>query len=190
MSLRDHRRSSRWPWRSSPADPTTTAAATTEPTAVSTTESAPGTDPVATDPVATDPVATDAPAVDRATGDGSADDRPSDDRPTDDRAGHWSRTSEAAGLATIDLLPTDAGEQPLLSWTPVAGAASYRMAALTSDGSPYWAWIGEATDVRFGGLPEVGGQTAIVFEPMTWRVVALDAEGLPIAASEPGELTP
>ena len=78
----------------------------------------------------------------------------------------------------------------MLAWTPVDGAVSYRLVALTSEGSPYWAWLGEATDVRFGGAPEAGGQTAVVFEPMTWRVIALDAEGLPIAASVPGELTP
>lgn len=81
-------------------------------------------------------------------------------------------------------------EQPVLAWQPVDGAASYRLVASASDGSPYWAWLGEATEVRFGGAPEAGGHTAIVFEPMTWRVIALDADGLPIAASESGALTP
>lgn len=98
--------------------------------------------------------------------------------------------AEAAGLASIELLPAEAGEQPVLAWEPVDGAASYRLVASASDGSPYWAWLGEATEVRFGGAPEAGGHTAIVFEPMTWRVIALDADGLPIAASESGDLTP
>lgn len=76
----------------------------------------------------------------------------------------------------------------MLAWEPVDGAASYRLAALINDSSPYWAWLGDATEVRFGGAPEAGGHTAIVFEPMTWRVITLDADGLPIAASDPGML--
>ncbi len=78
----------------------------------------------------------------------------------------------------------------MLAWTPVEGAAAYRLVALTSDGTPYWAWLGEATEVRFGGAVDTGGHTAVVFEPMTWRVVALDAEGTPLAASEQAELSP
>ena len=159
--------------------------ATTDPAATTvTTEAA-----LTTDPMATDPPATDAPApADPPATDPPATQPPATDPPTTD-AGVESY-AEAAGLATIELSPTDAGEQPMLAWTPVDGAVSYRLAALTSDGSPYWAWSGEATGVRFGGAPEAGGQTAIVFEPMTWRVIALDADGLPIAASEPAELTP
>jgi hypothetical protein len=160
--------------------------ATTDPsaTAATTTDAAPISDPVATDPPTTDaPAATDPPATDPPATDPPATDPPTTDPPPESYI-------EAAGLATIELLPTEAGEQPVLAWTPVDGAVSYRLAALTSDGSPYWAWLGEATEVRFGGAPEAGGQTAIVFEPMTWRVIALDADGVPTAASEPGELTP
>ena len=151
----------------------------TSATTVTTTEAAPTTEPVATDPPATDaPTATESPTTEP----------PATEPPTTDPA--VESYAQAAGLATIELLPVDAGEQPVLAWTPVDGAVSYRLVALTSDGSPYWAWSGEAAEVRFGGAPEAGGQTAIVFEPMTWRVIALDADGLPLAASEPGELTP
>lgn len=130
-----------------------------------------------------------APATDRATPDPPSTDAPAPtEPPATDAAG--TSYAEAAGLSTITLLPTEGGEQPVLAWVPVDGAASYRLVALTFDKSPYWAWLGETTEVRFGGAPEAGGQTAIVFEPMTWRVIALDADGLPIAASEVGELTP
>jgi hypothetical protein len=138
----------------------------------------PTTAPLASDPVETDPPATDPPARD-----------PPATQPTTTDVAIESYV-EAAGLATIELVPADAGEQPMLAWMPVDGATSYRLVALTSDGSPYWAWLGMATEVRFGGAPAAGGQTAVVFEPMTWRVIAIDGEGLPIAASEPGELTP
>ena len=155
--------------------------ATTDPptTTVSTTEAAPASDPVATDSPVTDAPAPSDPPTTEPLG---------TEPPTTEAA--VESYAEAAGLATIELLPTEAGEQPVLAWTPVDGAVSYRLAALTSDGSPYWAWSGEASEVRFGGAPEAGGQTAVVFEPMTWRVIALDADGLPIAAGEPGELTP
>ena len=156
-----------------PTDPPASAVATTD---------AP---PPASDPVASDPPASDAPAP---TDPPATDPSPTTAPPTTEPA--EPTYAEAAGLATIELSPTEAGEQPMLAWTPVDGAVSYRLAALTSDGSPYWAWLGEATEVRFGGAPEPGGFTAIVFEPMTWRVVAVDAEGRPIAASEPGDLTP
>jgi hypothetical protein len=155
--------------------------ATTEPsvTTVPSTEASSTTDPVATDPPATDaPAPTEPPTTDR----------PATVPPTTDAA--VQSYADAAALTPIELMPTEAGEQPVLAWTAVDGAVSYRLAALTSDGSPYWAWIGEAAEVRFGGAPEPGGQTAVVFEPMTWRVIALDADGLPIAASEPAELTP
>lgn len=157
---------------------TTTDVVTTDapppPTAPVTTDEPPATDPVATDaPPATDPVATEPVATEP----------PSTVPPSQSFA-------EVAGLATIELQPAEAGAQPLLKWAPVDGAASYVLVTLTSDGSPYWSWSGEATEVRFGGAPEGGGQTAVVFEPLTWRVVALDADGMPLAIAEPGELTP
>ena len=34
--------------------------------------------------------------------------------------------AETAALASVEQLPTEADEQPVLAWTPVDGAASYR----------------------------------------------------------------
>ena len=42
----------------------------------------------------------------------------------------------------------------MLSWPPVAGAASYRVVILDSGRRPYWAWQGDATSVRVGGAPK------------------------------------
>lgn len=142
--------------------------------AASATDAVPATDPETTDvPPPTDPVATDPP--------------PATESVTSEPGQSF---TDVAGLATIELQPTDAGVQPVLAWTPADGAASYHVVALTSDGSPYWGWSGTETEVRFGGAPDGGGQTAVVFEPLTWRVVALDADGVPIAIGGPGELTP
>ncbi len=132
------------------------------------------------------PPATDAPPTEPAPTEPAATEPPSTEPP-----GEAPSFAATAGLGTVELSPTAAGEpQPLLAWTPVDGAASYRLAVLAADGKPYWAWLGSETEVRFGGAPDGGGQTAVLFEPMTWAVVALGDDGLPIAASPRGTLTP
>lgn len=140
---------------------------------------------VATDAVAaTDPETTDAPPRSDPV---AANPPPATETVTSEPDRSF---TDVAGLATIELQATDAGAQPMLAWTPADGAASYHVVALTSDGAPYWGWSGAKTEVRFGGAPDGGGQTAVVFEPLTWRVVALDADGVPVAIGGPGELTP
>ncbi len=149
------------------------------------------TDPLTTSAPATDaPPATDPPATDPPTTDPPATDPPATDPPATDAPADAASFAEAAGLGTVELAAAGGEPHPLLAWAPVDGAAAYRVTVLTSDGSPYWAWLGENTEVRFGGAPDGGGQTAILFEPMTWTVVALDADGLPIAASDRADITP
>ena len=65
------------------------------------------------------------------------------------------RSRQVRGVAVIR--PTDPtrgrGLRPVLSWPPVAGAASYRVVILDGGRRPYWAWQGDATSVRVGGAP-------------------------------------
>jgi len=84
----------------------------------------------------------------------------------------------------IDVPSTGAGERPLLAWDAVDGAAGYRLWLSTSAGRPYWAWSGTATEVWLGGThdeprPEAVGP--ILIEPMTLTVIAMSADGHPIA---------
>ncbi len=94
-----------------------------------------------------------------------------------------------ADLGTIELVdPAPAGVRPTLAWQPVAEADHYRVVVLDGDGDPYWAWLGTDTSVPFGGAETDDGILASVHEPMTWMVVAVDAEGRTIAISDPGDL--
>ncbi len=90
----------------------------------------------------------------------------------------------------ITVLATEAGPRPTLAWEPVDGAALYQLTVLDAAGDPYWSWSGEETSIPFGGVsnPDAGG--AIVFEPMTWTVVARDANSQPLAMSSGLTLEP
>lgn len=86
---------------------------------------------------------------------------------------------------------TEPGPHPVLGWEPVPGAASYWLTVTDGAGRPFWAWTGTATTVRVGGGPSAElNQTAAIHEPMTWRVAALDSNGVLVALSEPGDLAP
>ena len=92
---------------------------------------------------------------------------------------------------TLDPSDGPAGPYPILSWEPVPAAATYWLVVSDADGQPYWAWTGEATEVRFGGgdSDEVN-QTATLHEPMTWTVIAIDSDGELVAFSEPATVEP
>jgi hypothetical protein len=93
------------------------------------------------------------------------------------------------GLPRIEVLgPPDrgAGDVPLFSWKPVDRAVTYDLVVLGPDG-PLWAWRGTQTEVRLGGLPVerppgMGGP--VVVAGTCWSVIALDASGHTIAASD------
>lgn len=99
-------------------------------------------------------------------------------------------TARSSPLDEVMIEPADSGPRPLLSWTPVDGAATYRVIVLSADGTPHWAWTGAETQINVGGFADPSLPGAIVFEPMTWSVAALDGEGLPLAMSAPSPLNP
>lgn len=90
------------------------------------------------------------------------------------------------GLKPIaQTTPTSGGgPRPLLSWEALEGAASYTVVVFDADGSPWWSWQGEATEVHLGGFQtdaEIGGPTAGA--GVTWVVYAYDADGLTVGVS-------
>lgn len=100
-------------------------------------------------------------------------------------------TTERPSLyAGIEVTEAEPGSNPLLTWAPVDGATLYRVAVLDPDGDAYWAWSGADTSVFLGGNVQATTVGARVFGEMTWRVAAFDAEGNPLAISEPSALTP
>lgn len=86
--------------------------------------------------------------------------------------------------------PTSPGPRPMLAWDDVDGAASYDVIVLDAEGTPYWAWSGEATGVHLGGVENPDAVGAWVFEPLTWIVTARDIDGKPLAMSVQAELLP
>jgi hypothetical protein len=90
------------------------------------------------------------------------------------------------GLETIvqATATSGGGPRPLLAWEPLDGAASYTVVVFDADGSPWWSWQGEETEVHLGGFQtdaEIGGPTAGA--GVTWVVYAYDADGLTIGVS-------
>ncbi len=93
-------------------------------------------------------------------------------------------------LDTISVTAADPGPRPLLTWTPVDGAALYLVTVLDSSGIGYWTWEGTATEVHVGGTAEPDAIGPYVFEEMSWMVAAQDDEGTLLAVSEPSPLRP
>lgn len=124
---------------------------------------------------------------------------PSGDESSDDAP------AAPVGLPLIDDLPvidvlgppeSGAGDVPLFEWSAVDGAADYRLAVVGPAG-PQWAWVGDTTEIYFGGLsierpPGLPGLE--LADDSCWSVVARDAHGGAIAVSQflpvsPGEAT-
>lgn len=107
-----------------------------------------------------------------------------------------SGTPIEAGLPAIELLvpgTSGAGEVPGFEWAPVDGAARYRLVVLDGSGKMLWAWNGADTKVNLGGLPEarpegVGGP--LINAGSSWSVIAFDASGNAIAASNIRAVSP
>jgi hypothetical protein len=99
------------------------------------------------------------------------------------------------GVATIQLTTrTKArGERPMLSWSPVAGAADYRLVLLDSTRRPYWSWQGTTSSVVVGAtekpMPPAANGPRVV-KGSTWSVAALDSAGQPLALSAPRAVNP
>jgi len=93
-----------------------------------------------------------------------------------------------AGIKKITVLgppERNAGQTPMFSWKPAPGASTYQVVVLAPDG-PLWAWQGEETKVRLGGLPTkppAGTSGPVLVAGSCWSVTALDEAGHVVAAS-------
>lgn len=86
------------------------------------------------------------------------------------------------GLELVVLDQPDPEPRPLLSWQAVTGATTYTVLVRDPDGSPWWAWTGETTEVILGGVAEaVGGPQSL--PGTTWVVFAYDADRNLVAVS-------
>ena len=96
--------------------------------------------------------------------------------------------------ATIELLTPlqGSGIRPLLEWAPVDDAARYMVVVYAPDGSPYWASTSAATSVHVGGDPVLTDDRPgpSVIDGMSWGVVALDDETVPISFSDRRPIAP
>jgi len=66
------------------------------------------------------------------------------------------RPSVFANLPLVQLVAPDmvgAGRAPTFEWSPVGTADAYRLSVLGPDG-PMWAWQGETTSIRYGGVSD------------------------------------
>lgn len=89
----------------------------------------------------------------------------------------------------IELRTPEAGEGPWprLTWEPVPGATQYTVTLYAATGRAAWTWQGEASEVLVGSFAQrpapdspIGPR---VHEPMSWDVLARDADGRIIAVS-------
>ena len=100
------------------------------------------------------------------------------------------------GLAPLQLLApatTAAGNRPTFQWAAVEGATSYLLAILDAANNPVWAWQGAATQVILGGWDQTPPDDApgpLITAPGQWFVVAVGADGVPIANSVLRPITP
>lgn len=117
------------------------------------------------------------------------------DDATDDDVAATTTVALIEGIeATIEPLTPVAGSgiRPLLEWSPVDGASHYMVVVYAPDGSPYWTWTGAATSVHVGGDPVLADDRPgpSVVDGMTWGIVALDDEIVPIASSDRRPIAP
>ena len=96
-----------------------------------------------------------------------------------------------ADLATVELVApgrANAGAAPTFEWKSVSGAAAYRLFVLASDG-PTWAWTGNGTSIRYGGVEE-GVPGPALMAGSWWSVAALGSNDDVIAMSELRAVSP
>jgi hypothetical protein len=99
--------------------------------------------------------------------------------PPDATAGASSFRSDAIAVkgpaGDLDAAPKE------LRWEPAPGAASYSVQVMEVDRTPVWS--GESRDPRIA-LPAVVRARVVPGKPFLWQVVARDAGGQAVAASE------
>ena len=101
------------------------------------------------------------------------------------------RPAVFAELAMVELVApgrANAGEAPTFEWKSVSGATAYRLFVLAPDG-PTWAWTGDATSIRYGGVEE-GVSGPALKAGSWWSVAALGSDDDVIAMSELRAVSP
>ena len=101
------------------------------------------------------------------------------------------RPSVFANLPLVQLVAPDmvgAGRAPTFEWSPVGTADAYRLSVLGPDG-PMWAWQGETTSIRYGGVSDGTNGPSLV-PGSWWSVAALAADGSVVALSELRSVSP
>ncbi len=136
------------------------------------------------------PSSTAAPTADSTTAPAASTTAPTTTDGQDTAATVPETTERAPSYPAMVTTEAASGSNPTLSWTPVDGAALYRLVVLDPDGRPYWAWSGTETAVPVGGNSTPTGSGARVFGDMTWQVAALAPDGTPLAMSDRGRLSP
>jgi hypothetical protein len=97
-------------------------------------------------------------------------------------------------IAMENLMPLEGvGLRPRFEWQTIDDAEHYGIIVFDPDGTPYWAWRGETPWVYLGGidepLPEIN-EGPILIDGMSWRIVAYDADEVPIATGGPWAIAP
>lgn len=101
------------------------------------------------------------------------------------------RPAVFADLAEVELIApgsANAGAAPTFTWKAVSGASAYRLSVLAADG-PTWAWTGDATSIRYGGVDE-GVPGPALRAGSWWSVAAFGADDIAIAMSELRAVSP
>ena len=91
------------------------------------------------------------------------------------------------------LTPTSgSGPRPVLAWEAADGADRYGVYLYDSKGELYWSWQGRETEIPVGGRPRLVDEAPgpRVAEGMTWTVIGLNADQLPVAAGGPQPIAP
>lgn len=107
--------------------------------------------------------------------------------------------SVGSDLPAIAIRARREARGPVFAWDAVAGAQDYGvMVYAASAKAPQWIWIGTHTQVRYGELPASLVDTSMPGGPSTWapalaggaewQVVAMDANGSPMAISRRGNV--
>ena len=98
------------------------------------------------------------------------------------------RRSVLDGLPRVDVVGSgrSGSMRPVLEWERVGAADHYAVYVFGPDGSIYWTWRGTETSVPVGGWPQLAADAEgpSTSHSMSWMVVAVDDDLLPVAVSD------
>ena len=101
----------------------------------------------------------------------------------------------ALNLKEIDLITakSDVGLFPFFEWEPVESAIRYNLLLIDKEGRAYWAWEGSENSIYLGGYyesPAHDSSGPILYEKMSWYILAFDSNNQLIASSVRQEISP